>query len=124
MCEAEAQISRVRRPRVKLLIRLAVVLAVAPGLPARSMASPAGTIAHACWANSTVVNEAISLHKQRATVVSLESLADRAGSNERLHDFLLESIHVATKTPAYIQQLVENGEWQRQCIAYVSQKDE
>jgi len=79
----------------------------------------AGSIEDLCRENAAIVAKAIELKNQSASMIRAEGLAGSI-QNERLRSFLIESIHVAYLHPAYISGLVANGEWQSQCVAYVS----
>jgi len=82
----------------------------------------AGSFEDLCRENAAIVAKAIELKNQNASMIKAEGLAGSI-QNERLRSFLIESIHVAYLHPAYISGLVANGEWQSQCVAYVSSVD-
>src|SRR5215211_584403 len=72
-----------------------------------------------CQASSAIIPKAIQLHKENASMLTAEKLVDSVPPyNDRLRAFLIESIHVDFLHSEYILNLVETGEWQRQCIAY------
>ena len=65
--------------------------------------------------------EAIALHKANTSMIRVEELADKAtNKNDRLRTFLIESFHIAALHSAYIEKLIAVGEWQRQCLEYVT----
>jgi hypothetical protein len=100
-----------------MVITRAFVIAIICTLPIAAYGREPSSIAEICQMNAHLVPKAIQMHKENATMGSVEKLAEGI-ANDRIRTFLLESFHIAYAEPGYIAQMVQTGEWQRQCIAY------